>query len=437
MDWSTGSEALEAIREKYFSLTGFSRKDKALITELTQGVVRHYLFLQHNVHSRLDHPECKLPEPVRQALFIGTYQLLCLDRIPDHAAVQESVKLIKDSRYKGFVSLVNAVLRKIADKGAYPIAESGEDPIEHLAITTSTPRWLVESMVKQVGKETAHALFRALNHTPPLTLRANTLRTSRKDLIEELSFSGISATAGQMSDTAVIVRDRVSPREFPSLLEGRCVVQDEGAQMIAPLLSPRRGLRILDTCAAPGGKTGHIAQLVGDDAFIVAADISPPRIRMMVEGLNRLGVTSVRCLMADPTSGGWPFPHEIFDQILLDAPCSGIGVLRRHPEGKWKKDMDTVSELASIQAALITSASHLLRPGGRLLYTTCSLLREENEDVVDHHLSKSPDLRHLDMRDTHPYLRKDIFTPRGELRLWPHLHDCDGFFASLLEKRTA
>ena len=435
LDWEAGEESLESLRDSFFSRSRLSRNDRALITELTQGVVRHRLFLEHNVLGRLDHPDASLPEPVRQTLFLGTYQLLLLDRIPSHAAVDQSVRMIKGSNFAGFAPLVNAVLRKISSSQAVPLPDPDEDPVRHMVVATSTPRWLVESLAAQEGnRETLHIL-QALNRKPPLTLRVNTLKINRWELLEELESSGIPARPGKISDTAVILDGGASPTQLPSFLAGRCAIQDEGAQMIAPLLSPLPGLRILDGCAAPGGKTGHLAQIIGDSGSIVAADKGLSRVRMMTEGLSRLGIKAVNCLTADLSPEGSPFRPGSFDLVLLDAPCSGTGVLRRHPEGKWIKDLSAISDLAAQQEALLASAADLLSPGGSLLYSTCSLLRMENEDIVDRFLSAAHGIKRLDMREVHPRLKPDIFTERGELRLWPHRHDCDGFFACLMEKR--
>ncbi len=434
IDWEAGKGSLESLRDSSLSRSNPSRKDKALLTELTQGVVRHRLFLEHNVRGRLDHPNAPLPEPVRQALFLGTYQMLLLDRIPSHAAVDETVRIIKGSRFAGFASLVNAVLRKIASSGPLPIPRFEEDLIGHIQLTTSTPRWLVENLAAQEGDREALEILRALNRKPPLTLRVNTLKTNRSELLEELASFGIEARPGRISDTAVTLHGGASPLELPPFLEGRCAIQDEGAQMIAPLLFPFQGLRILDGCAAPGGKTGHLAQIAGNDAFIAAADRGLTRVRMMAEGLGRLGIRRVACLAADLSTERSPFIPGTFDRILLDAPCSGTGVLRRHPEGKWNKDPSSIRDLASKQDSLLASAAGLLRQRGRLLYSTCSLLRIENEDVVDRFLAGTPGMKRLDMREVHPHMMRDIFTSRGEFRLWPHRHDCDWFFACLMEK---
>jgi 16S rRNA (cytosine967-C5)-methyltransferase len=433
--WETGEDALEALRDSYFIKARPDIRDRALITELTQGTVRHLLFLDHNVRSRLDRPGLTLPQPVTIALRLGAYQLIHLHRIPAHAAVKETVQIIKDSRYSRFASLVNAVLRKIADKGAAPIPAFNQDPEKHIELATSTPSWLVQTLVKSRGLEETLLILQALNRTPPMTLRVNSARTSRKGLVKALEEHGITAAQGRLSASAVILEDRIPIWKVPAFTKGFCTVQDEGAQLIAMLLTPFPGMRILDACAAPGGKTSHLIEMVPDHGPVIAADRSHKRLRMMTENLTRLGHGGVTLVAADLSAATSPLKENIFDRILLDAPCSGTGVLRRHPEGKWKKDPETIQQMTGLQGDLLLSTVRSLKAGGRLLYTTCSLLEEENEGVVDRYLSDAPGMTRLDLRSLFPGLRQDIFSDRGELRLWPHIHGCDGFFASLLEKK--
>jgi len=435
IDWETGSDSLEALRDSYFKGARLDLRDKGLVTELTQGTVRHLLFLDHTIQSNLDRPDLVLPGPVLTALRLGAYQLIHLHKIPAHAAVKETVQIIKDSRNRRFASLVNAILRKIANKGPSPIPALDDAPVKHIELATSTPRWLVERLINSKGTEVTRQILQALNRTPPLTLRVNTSRVSRDELMEDLQSQGVTVNPGKLAETAIILEDRLPPWELKQFKQGLCTVQDEGAQLIAGLLEPASGQRILDACAAPGGKTGHLAQLTGGQALIIAADRSPKRVHMMSDSLKRLGADNVRLLTADLGTAASPLAEKIFDRILLDAPCSGIGVLRRHPEGKWKKDPVTISKMTKLQKDLLISAARSLKPGGLLLYTTCSLLEEENEEVVDRFLAGSTEMVRLDMREKHPHLRQDIFSDRGELRLWPHLHDCDGFFACLMEKR--
>lgn len=423
------------LREGLFKRTDLDSRDKGLVTELTQGTVRHRLFLDHTIRKHLDRPDLPLPDAVFTALRLGAYQLIHLHRIPAHAAVKETVQIIKDSRHRRFSSLVNAVLRSISDKGPAPIPSLDDEPLRHLELANSAPRWLVENLATIRGVEEASEILQAINRTPPLTLRVNISRISRDELMEILTEQGVTVSPGKLFPEAIHLVDRTPPWKLHPFKEGLCTVQDEGAQMIAGLLEPAPGQRILDACAAPGGKTTHLAQLTGGQGLIVAADRSQKRVQMMSESLKRLGGDNVRLLTADLGTKASPLAEGSFDRVLLDAPCSGTGVLRRHPEGKWRKDPLTISRMTKIQEDLLISVAHSLKRGGYLLYTTCSLLEEENEEVTDRFLSGSTEMIRIDMRKRLPEMRRDIFSDRGELRLWPHIHDCDGFYACLMEKR--
>jgi len=436
LDWETGSHALESIREHYFRKARPELRDRALITELTQGTVRHLLFLDHTIRSNLDRPDQPLPGPVLSALRLGAYQLIHLHKIPAHAAVMETVQIIKDSRYRRFSSLVNAILRKVSDRGSAPIPSFDDAPLRHLELATSTPAWLVGRLIDYRGNDETRQILQALNRTPPLCLRVNTGRVTRDGLLKTLDGQGITASPGKLSETAVILEDRTPPWELGVFRNGLCTVQDEGAQLIAPLLDLAPGQKTLDACAAPGGKTGHLAELSRGRVWIVAADMNHRRVRMMADNLKRLGADNVKLLTARLDTKSSPLAENSFHRILLDAPCSGTGVLRRHPEGKWKKDPLTISKMTAVQGDLLMSTAQCLKSGGRLLYTTCSLLEEENEEVVDRFIAQRKDMARMDMRDLFPGMRPNIFTKRGELRLWPHLHDCDGFYACLMERRS-
>ena len=434
VSWESGNDALEAIRDSFLRRSGADIRDRALITELTQGTVRHKLFLDHTVSSSLHRPGQDLPPPVRMALLLGAYQLIHLHRIPAHAAVKETVQVIKGSRYRRYSSLVNAVLRKISDKGPAPVPFFEDDPARHIELATSAPEWLVQKLSGMRGLEETLQILQALNRKPPLTLRVIKTRSDRDSLLERIEGSGIQASPGKFAPGAIILENRVPVPDFPPFREGLCTVQDEGAQVIAPLLSPGPGMRILDACAAPGGKTSHLAEFTSDGGYIVAADRSLGRLQMMIDNLQRLGSGGVGLVAADLSPDTSPLAGDTFDRVLLDAPCSGTGVLRRHPEGKWKKDPDAVADLTVIQEGLLVSTAASLKTGGRLLYTTCSLLIEENEEVIDRFLAEHGNFFRVDMRNEFSEMRSDMFNGRGELRLWPHIHDCDGFFACLLEK---
>ncbi|TNF47022.1 16S rRNA (cytosine(967)-C(5))-methyltransferase RsmB [bacterium] len=434
MDWESGKASMEELREKAFANEELSARDRALVTEMTQGVLRHRTLIDHRIDTLLDRPDTSLPLPVRVLLRLGVYQIMFLNRIPSHAAVGETVNLARGSRYSGLVPLINAILRKASTSSAPSLPDIKQDPVSYLSLATSMPQWLVELLVKQRGISDTEQILRSLNRTAPLTLRVNTLKTDRDGLLAELEELEIGIRPGKISPQAVILERGSVPSLLKPFRQGRCTVQDEGAQLISPLLGAKPGETVVDACAAPGGKTGHLAQEMEGRGTIIAIDRQWERLRMTKESLIRLGISSVNLLAADVLT----LPRLLTftpDRVLLDTPCSGTGVLRRHPEGKWKKDPDRIEELARLQFDLLQAVSQTISRGGKILYTTCSLLREENEEVVDRFLG-STDFRLADLKAQFGALPESLFTERGEFRVWPHLHDCDGFYAALLVKNN-
>ncbi len=433
LDWESGKASIEALRERAFANEKLSARDRALVTEMTQGVLRHRTLLDYRIDTLLDRPDTSLPHPVRALLRLGVYQIMFLHRIPSHAAVGETVNIAKGTRYSGLVPLINAVLRKASISSPAPLPAIKQNPVSHLSLAASMPQWLVERLIAQRGVSEAEQILQSLNRPAPLALRVNTLKTDRDGLLAELDDLGIKGRPGRICRHAVILETGTVPALLQPFRQGRCTVQDEGAQLISPLLGAKPGERVVDVCAAPGGKAGHLAQEMEDRGTVIAIDRHLGRLRMTKESLTRLGISSVRLVTADALTLPCFLTLTPF-RVLLDAPCSGTGVLRRHPEGKWKKDPDRIEALAQLQFDLLQAASKTVSPGGRILYTTCSILREENENVVDRFLN-SADFRVADLNASSD-LPENLFTERGELRVWPHLHDCDGFYAALLIKNN-
>lgn len=432
-DWDGGRGALEALREEYLSGSSMDERDRALVTELTQGVMRYRLMLDYRIDSLLDKPGSSLPVPIYNMLRLGIYQILHLTKIPIRAAVNESVELVKSSRFRGLAPLVNAVMRKAAKAPPPELPDEEDDPAGYIALTTSNPRWLVDMLVTQMGRDEARHLLQAMNRPPSLTFRVNTLKVNRDELLDELASLGVSARPGSLSAVSIILESRGDPSTLPPFMEGRCTVQDEGAQLVAPLLMVRKADLVLDACASPGGKAGHLAQEMSDKGTIIAIDNSLPRVRMMKQTLDRLDLRSVKSVVGDVLSVPTLFRAPL-DKILLDVPCSGTGVLGRHPEGKWRKDRAGIDVLKAVQLQMLNSLGTILQKGGELLYTTCSLLVEENENVIDGFIEDSS-YSLVDLRSRGNSLPADVFTKRGELKVLPHIHGCDGFYAALLEKR--
>jgi len=411
------------------ALTG---PDRALYAELVFGVLRRQGTLDYLLRQLLEKPIVELDPQALVILRIGLYQLTRLDRIPESAAVNESVNLAK-LMTPGTSGLVNAVLRNyLRRRETICFPEISADPVVAIAVRHSQPEWLVEQWIEQLGVAEAERLAEASSEQPPLTLRVNTLRICRDELLPEFEHQGIDAKPCRFSADGIVITGRHSVSTLPGFDAGLFAVQDESSQLAGQLLGAEPGERIWDACAAPGGKTCHIAQLMDDRGELVATDISRSKLTTVQENARRLGISSVSTDVADlhqPET----FPDGYFDRILLDAPCSGLGVIRRNPEAKWRLFSGDITRLAAVQKSLLKNAAARLKPGGTLLYSTCSTSEAENELVVEDFLLNHPEfvLENL----------KDIFSGWGDLiefygmfRAWPHRHGMDGFFAARIRR---
>ena len=407
--------------------------DRALFTELVYGTLRRQGTLDHIIGQFARRPVAKLERSVLILLRSGLYQLFYLDRVPVSAAVNETVILAHEfaPRAAGFV---NAVLRQAdRERAAIRYPDQGSDAAGYLAARHSHPRWLVETWLRQLGKDEAELLASAMSAPPPFTLRVNTRKASRDELLARLSEEGVSATAGRYSPHAVQVSGPIHLAALPSFRAGLFTVQDESSQLAGLILAPSPGERLLDLCAAPGGKATHLAQLMENRGSILACDTSAKKLGLVAETAERLGVTILSTRVLDGTRGPLPFADGEFDRVLIDAPCSGLGVLRRNPEGKWWKSPQTIAELVPVQQSILANAAAVVKRGGTLLYATCSTTREENEAVVDEFLSRHADFMVENVRELFPFLA-EFCTERGFFRSWPHRHGMDGFFAARLRR---
>ena len=407
--------------------------DRGLFTELVFGVLRRRGTLDHIIGQFSRQPVERLQPVVRTLLRTGLYQLFFLDRVPVSAAVNETVNLAAAMlpRAKGFI---NAVLRA-ADRGREEISypDRDRDLAGFLAASYSHPRWLVEQWLTQLDAVEAEALAAAMGEHPPLTARVNNLRITREALRQKLADSGIDATPGRHSPLALKLRGGGRIEELPGFREGLFTVQDESSQLAVLLLDPRPGEQVLDLCAAPGGKATLIAQLMENRGSVVASDLSAAKLRQVEESAARLGISIIATRQGDAATPPAEF-RERFDRVLVDAPCSGLGVIRRNPEGKWRRGPADLARLAAVQARILRAAAGCVVPGGVLVYATCSTSEAENEAVVDSFLADDPGFVLEQGEELFPHLHP-LFTERGMLRSWPHRHDgMDGFSAARLRR---
>jgi 16S rRNA (cytosine967-C5)-methyltransferase len=413
-----------------------SQPDGALLTELCYGTLRWRGRIDIRLAPLMSQPLNRAHPFIRNLLRITVYQTDFLDRIPDYAAVNVAVELAKARRGVAAARFVNAILRRhLREKGdgAAP-PELSAATLEGFSNYWSHPEWVVRHWRDYLGSSELAGLLQANNRPAPLVLRANLLKTNRHDLAEFLCRRGISVEAGRWSPQAIVLPFGYAVEQLPGFRDGLFQVQGEASQLIAYLLAPQPGERILDACAAPGGKTTHIAELAGDCGEIIASDIARSGLLKIEENFQRLGLRSIRTLTADATVAA-DRSEQPYDRILVDAPCSGFGTLRSHPEIKWQRREADVQRLSRLQRRILMGAIARLKPGGVLVYSTCTLIADENERVVQQLLKDYDTLVLEDAADYLPAAARAMVRD-GYFSAWPHRHGTDGFFAARLRKRA-
>lgn len=407
-------------------------RDRRLLTEIVYGTLRMRGRLDWIIDSLYPPGSGALDTDVRNVLRTGLYQIFFLDRVPEYAVVSEAVAIAKRTRLAA-AALVNAILRNAARTRreiAYPDPE--KDPVAHLSVFHSHPRWLVERWIGILGVSETTAFCKADNEIPPLTVRVNSLKADRRTVEEELRKLGLSSRPTTLSpDGLNVLGNTDSLGKTACFQEGRIQIQDEGSQLISHVVGPIAGDSILDLCAGTGGKTHHLAQLMKNRGRILACDISADKIDALRKNAARLGVTIVETKTADAAKDD--FPAERFDRVLVDAPCSGLGTLRRNPEIRWRLTPDRLRTLVELQGAILRHAVDRVKPGGTLTYVTCTVLPEENEEIVRSFLKRYPEYRLS--RPAAPAAAK-LLCSDGFFRTLPHRHGTDGFFAACLARKV-
>ncbi len=412
-------------------------EDRALCQELVLGVLRRQLWLDALIQHYAKRDAANLDAPVRLALRLGLYQLRFLERIPASAAVNESVNLAKQSRLHSAASFINAVLRRATREPGYDPAANVADPIKRLSIETSHPAWLIERWTKMFGTEETRSFAYANNEPPPIAFRfvaSNNASSNEADesraVLDELRAAGAELKASAIAPGAWRVKGAGSLlRQLAR--EGKIYLQDEASQLVAHVLNVRTGERVLDVCAAPGSKTTHIAALSRNQSSIIACDIREHRLRTLRESCLRQHAGSIQLVGLDATRP-LPFAEQSFDRVLVDAPCTGTGTLRRNPEIRWRIKFPDIVELAKQQQLILASAAQMVRPGGRLLYSTCSIEPEENEAVVEKFLTKQSAFKKIQI----PLVPEGLRTNSGAARTWPQRDGADGFFIACFERQS-
>ena len=443
--------------------------DARLATELSLGVLRRRSRLDAVLEPMTRRPWNRTPPLVRDLLRLGAYQMLFMDRIPVHAAVNESVVLARCWTTPGQTALVNAVLRRLAAQKEQAIGHGvwgmetarerrelwvgqsengGHPPKADWPVFYSHPAWLVKYLLSHYPAEQVAALLEWNNRTPMLMLRANRLRTTAEQLAEQLVTQGHEVIPNPKSKIQN-PKSRIGWPTSESLTltgaigdlsdagwfnEGLATVQDGAAQLIAHFVAPRPDERIVDWCAAPGGKTTHLAELSDDRARILALDVDAERLAQVAVQVERLGLRSVQTYLLRPDLIAWLADNPA-DAVLVDAPCTGLGTIQRHPDIRWRRKMRDLERSARLQSEILDAAAHCVARGGRLVYSTCTLGPVENERVIEQFLAGHPQFERANPLETADPLVRPFLDERGDLRTWPPEHGLDGFYAAKLVRK--
>jgi 16S rRNA (cytosine967-C5)-methyltransferase len=411
--------------------------DQSLINALVYGVLRWRGHLDHIIAHFSKTPLQKIDPDILNTLRLGVFHLKFMTRIPESAAVNTSVDLAKKNKPVWVVKFVNGVLRNIA-RGieSVPFPGLDENKTHAIALSHSFPVWLIQRWLNRFGQEDTLRLCDFINSIPEISVRTNTLKTHRQALFEALKphVKDIAFTT-RSKDGISFTRPDQSIHQIPAFKEGWFQVQDEAAQLVGHFLSPKPDERVLDACAGLGGKTGHLAQLMDNRGEILALDLDPKKLASLNLDMKRLGVRIVKTLAANMENPQDSDKLGFFDRILVDAPCSGLGVIRRNPDGKWSLTKKNLNRFKKRQARFLCHVSSLLKPEGTLMYAVCSMEPEENEAVIDSFLHKHPDFTIDDSTDSLDESIAALINPKGHIVSLPHIHCMDGFFMVRLKRR--
>lgn len=406
--------------------------DGRLLTHLVYGVLRSQGHLDWIISKLYRGDFARMDEGIKNILRIGLYQLKFSDRLPAFAVVDEAVKSAKIIA-PAQSGLTNAILRNYlrhGDKISFPPWEN--NPAEHIAAFHSHPLWLVKTWLNIFGKEDTLALCKANNEMPPMTIRINKLKTSPEELESKLKAEGFSYATTNFSPDGIVLTDSTGPIQKTDLFrKGLLRIQDEGAQLVSYLINPKNNENILDVCAGTGGKTTHLAAIMKNDGHILAIDRHAGKLTELRKEITRLGINNIETKQVDLDIMLPIALKEKFDQVLVDAPCSGTGTLRRNPEIKWRTQALDLEGYATTQKIILQNASPAVKKGGRLIYCTCSLMPAENEDVIRQFLTSNPQFTLDPIPET---IKKPLIDQSGFFRTYPHLHNTDGFFGAILQR---
>ena len=418
------------------------RTEAGFATELVYGTIQRLNTIDYFLSSFVTKGLAKLQPWVRNLLRLSFYQIYYLDRIPPHAAVNEAVNIAKRKGHQGISGMVNGVLRNVLrNKEALSIPES-LDRVARIALSYSHPEWMVERWIRQYGEEATIAMCASNNEAPHVSVRVNQVKTERDAMLRAMESAGMDARPSELSPAGIVVDSGGNMALTDWYKDGLFSVQDESSMLVAEALHPEPGMQVLDCCAAPGGKTAHIAELMNDKGHVLANDVHPHKQKLIAEQAFRLKLGSIETRVSDALALAKQLKRASFDRILLDAPCSGLGVIRRKPDLKWAKKPEEVEQIAALQSNLLDEVQSLLRPGGILVYSTCTTEPEENVRMAEAFLARHPDFTWAGEESASPAWldickKTEASQHASMIQILPHQYHSDGFFIARFMKRQS
>ncbi|HEY3296144.1 MAG TPA: 16S rRNA (cytosine(967)-C(5))-methyltransferase RsmB [bacterium] len=422
------TEFADDLISRHLVNSGLRGSDRALAADLFWGSIRW--------RGRLDaviapafHGDYGRAQPlIRVLLRMGAYQLFCQDRIPDHAAVSQTVEIAVNRLNKSAAGLINAILRRLArERERWDQAPEGSDELGKLAFLNSHPRWIVRELATRFGNEELAKVLEANNTRVPLTVVVNRMRYTDDEFVRFLRSRALRYEPSALLDGYYRLSTTALFQLQPLLDAGQITVQDESAGMAVQLMDPQPGERVLDLCAAPGGKLLAIYQMMKGEGQIVAVDVSDDRVNRLMENIQRVEATNVEVHTADARE----FSAEPFDRVLVDVPCSGLGLLRKHPDVRWRRKSHHLPMQRKLQQEIITHAAELVKPGGILVYSTCSILPSENSEIVNTFLRSYPEFHKEDARG---FVPEAVVGEHGDVETFTHIHNTDGAYAARMRR---
>lgn len=413
---------------------GLIIKDKNLITEITNGTIKYTRRLDYVINHFSKIPIKKMKPVIRYTLRMSVYQILFLDKVPNSAVCNEAVKIVKKRNMGSLSGFVNGILRNIVRHSeTIPYPDSLSNSIEYLGIMYSFPDWMIKLWLGNYSYEFVEELCKSLNESPDVSIRINNLLTSKENLRIDLEKEGVIVQEGKLALEALRIRGGASISSLESFKKGHFTVQDESSMLVSHVLDPKPGEQILDVCGAPGGKTTHMAELMSNRGTVVSGDIYAHKLELIEQAARRMEHKIIQPVLQDATKENVDYISK-FDRILIDAPCSGLGIIHKKADIRWKKQYKDIKELTKIQKKIIATCSKYVKPGGIMIYSTCTISSLENEQMVEWILENLD----FELESINEYIPESLHnecTKKGYIQIFPNDANTDGFFISRLRKR--